>query len=289
MKVLVVSKKTDYEFDESVYRAKLKGIYESRNVSLEEKLKRHEEHYSFVERVLSFFEKKNVDYVFIPRESHSAIDFEEKYDFIITVGGDGIFMDVAGYILDNTPILGVASSNSYGAHCSIKENIENYLDKLLEGKYVVEERTRIKVEVSGFVDYAVNDVYIGSGHPASFSRLRLIKDNDVLKTGGSGLLFSTFYGKTGWYDNVALVDENKILETDFSEDEKNIVRYKAINPKYGFVYGVLGSSVKIFSDSRDSDVVVVDGDFKRRSYNLFNGNSAIISVSDKSLYVVKFE
>ncbi len=289
MKVLVVSKKTDLEFDESVYRAKLRGVYEERNISLEEKLKRHEEHYSSVNRVLSFFEDNNVDYVFIPRESHSAFDFEEKYDFIVTVGGDGIFMNVAGYVLDDTPILGVASSNSFGAHCSIKGNIEDSLYKLLKGNFFVEKRSRIKIVGSGFVDYAVNDVYIGSEHPASFSRLSLVKNDDVFRIGGSGLLFSTFYGKTGWYDNVALVYENKILENDFSEDEKNVIKYKAINPMYGFVYGILDSYVKVFSESRDYDVVVVDGDFKKRNYKFFNGNPVVVSVSDKPLYVVKFK
>ena len=71
-----------------------------------------------------------IDMVYRSEITESAID---AADLVISVGGDGTFLEASHYISDNTPILGVNSDplRSVGFFCSCtKENFEELFNIL---------------------------------------------------------------------------------------------------------------------------------------------------------------
>ncbi len=242
------------------------------------------------------------------------------------VGGDGTFMDVARYIKDETPMFGIKSSpTSMGGHYNTNfSNAEENIRKIIEGKFVVNKRTRVKGEVRNeftITDHAMNEIYVGDYAAAGFAYLDIYLNGDKFETGGSGLVASTFRGKTGWYDNIFVPEmdpERKKMysrahkneglqdvpvacwDSMFKEGEEDIIRYKIREPgkmiskNHGYTHGVLnpGDEIKVVSWVLIDGTASFDGNKKHmirpRSYNLEYGNEIIISASDKPLSTIAF-
>lgn len=149
----------------------------------------------------------------IGRESHSAIENpvsqsdEAPNDLscVIGLGGDGTFLSAARWIGGkDIPIMGIKYGKmGFLAEC-LEEGLYSALDRLLEGKFSINERMRLQVRVirdgrERVSEHALNDVVISK---SAISRLTYIKtsvDGQPLTTYTSdGLIIATPTGSTAY-------------------------------------------------------------------------------------------
>src|SRR5262249_55011531 len=98
-------------------------------------------------------------------------------DLILSVGGDGTFLEVARYALD-TPVLGVNSDpeRSTAFFCAAKRStIQSHLEALLAGHVHEVRLARLQVSVNDRLlpYYALNDLLPPPPHPARNAFLSL--------------------------------------------------------------------------------------------------------------------
>lgn len=326
-KILIVSKMTELEFEEMRYGDAVEQLYKSRKKDFKKAQEEHELHYEGLEQVMKAFTNNGLSPGLIKKQAIGKSDFKDKWDLIVPVGGDGTFMDSARYIMDDTPIFGIKSGpTSVGGHYNTNfTNAEENIKKILDGDYSIKKRTRVKGKIKNefnLTDHAMNEIYIGDYAAAGFAYVDVYLNGKKFETGGSGIVASTYKGKTGWFDNIFVPEMNpkKVQEykeahiakglknvpvacwdSMFQEGEENIIRYKIrepgkmINENYGYTHGILrpGEEIRVVSWVLIDGTASFDGNKKHmirpRSYNLEYGNEVVISVSDKPLSVVEFE
>ncbi|MFH1359848.1 MAG: NAD(+)/NADH kinase [Candidatus Omnitrophota bacterium] len=123
-----------------------------------------------------------------------------SFDFVITVGGDGTFLEGARYA-NKQPMLGVNSDpeRSIGRFCSAnKQSFSKTISRILSNQLKPKSLHRIRISIRGLKPVNVlNDILISNDNPAAMSRY-------VLKIGqrkefqrSSGLWISTAAGSSG--------------------------------------------------------------------------------------------
>ena len=106
----------------------------------------------------------------------SSLDYN-RFDLIITVGGDGTFLEAARHVKKGT-VWGVNSDPSWsvGRFCSGNpENFEKLLDKILAGKAVIKKFNRLNLSFSDGTQSmdVLNDILICHHNPGAMSRYLL--------------------------------------------------------------------------------------------------------------------
>ncbi len=158
-------------------------------------------------KIKSIFEKKHID-VLIDSFSAKAlgllgVDFEEmcsNVDFIVALGGDGTLISVSrrAYRYDK-PVLGI-NAGYLGFLTDINpDNIDEFLEQFLEGKYRIDERMVIEIIYKNKKLYAFNDVVISKDVISSMINIQVDTNESFLNTyRGDGLIFSTPTGSTAY-------------------------------------------------------------------------------------------
>jgi len=128
----------------------------------------------------------------------------EEADFLVSLGGDGTLLSLVrrsyGY---DKPVLGINAGN-LGFLADIKiEEIDIFLDNLLDGNYRIDDRMMIE----GYIDsqqgrknfYAFNDVVITRSTISKMARIDASIDGEWFNTySGDGLIISTPTGSTAY-------------------------------------------------------------------------------------------
>ncbi len=165
----------------------------------------HENEQKSIKKVLQKLDQLNIEHDHLFRDELKKVD---DVDLVITVGGDGTFLDVSHFINDNTPILGINSNPkvSVGFFCvATADNFSDYL----EGTKTKLKRLKLTLngqELSGLV---LNDLLIAHTNPAATTLYEI--NGNVYKT--SGLLVSTPAGSSGW----AYQEGGNLLPLDAAE------------------------------------------------------------------------
>jgi NAD+ kinase len=134
--------------------------------------------------------------------SRSQVDkMVEDVDLIISVGGDGTFLDVSHAVFD-LPVLGVnsSSSSSFGHFCMAKKDtFAATLDAIESGQLSPLEILRLEVYINGepIPELVLNEVLIAHSNPAATSRYIIEVDGMKEEQRSSGLWISTPAGSTG--------------------------------------------------------------------------------------------
>lgn len=329
-KILIVSKMTELELDEFLFDAEVEAVHRQRNVDTRALIERDKIHYKTFEQIVSCFKEYDVSLEVIKRQNVFKRDLDKGWDLVVVVGGDGTFMDVARYIHDCTPLFGIKSSPfSMGGHFHTNlSNARDHIRRLFEGApdkdFSLRPRTRVKGVVENgntIVDYALNEILIGDVYKAGYDSLDIHYRGTVYETGSSGLIVSTFRGKTGWYDNIPIREQDPAVisryrsamekaglenrdmllrECDFKPGQEAMVRYKTMmrkseGPCPGNDYGTLlpGEEMVVFCRVISDGAVTFDGHkptrIRKRVYPFYYGNRLTISVSDKPLMCVEFD
>ncbi|MFC1697256.1 hypothetical protein ACFL1H_02915 [Nanoarchaeota archaeon] len=154
----------------------------------------------------------NLDYPIIPKD----------YDLVISIGGDGTFIDTAQRTILQ-PIMGVKSTSaSIGALCTVNyhDDFERIFERLKVEDYVVEGRFRLEAVVDDeLTPPAINEIEIGA--TIREERENVSTNYEIHPEGkdyefesGSGLLISPKTGSTGWYKNI-----REAIHTPFLDNE----------------------------------------------------------------------
>lgn len=133
-------------------------------------------------------------------------DLDKDLDFFFTVGGDGTFLRSITYIRDyEIPVIGI-NTGRLGFLANIqKESIELAFNKILNGEYIIQQRSLLSVSLENEsekfdnLNFALNEITITRKNTASMIKVDTILDQEFLTTYWSdGLILSTPTGSTGY-------------------------------------------------------------------------------------------
>ena len=129
----------------------------------------------------------------------------QNVELVIVVGGDGTFLRVARELaFTGLPLLGInLGHKGFLAEIEVEE-LNTYLNKILEKDYSFGERIMLKTEVyrgdePAFSSISLNDAIISRGPFSRIINLETYINNDFLESyPGDGLIISTPTGSTGY-------------------------------------------------------------------------------------------
>ena len=187
-KVLIVYKKSTYE----IY------FLEHRHPLFREFRASHELHHKTLKAVQLFLKQKGVRYRVVYRAKKMNY---APYDLVITVGGDGTFLEAARRA-QKQPIFGINSdpAHSVGSFCAAgPRTFKKVLGRLLEGRAPIVRLHRITLRLNGrpVGPSALNEVLVCHKNPAAMSRYRIKLGRVREEHRNSGLWVATAAGSTG--------------------------------------------------------------------------------------------
>lgn len=218
----------------------------------------HENHFWTLAYVEAVLKSRKVKFKKICRGT--SVDYS-KFDLIITVGGDGTFLEAARY-LKNQVIWGINSDPSWsvGRFCSGNpRNFEAMLDRVLTGKVRIRRFNRLSLIFDDGTQpmNVLNDVLVCHQNPGALSRYNLTVGRVREEQKSSGVWVSTAAGSTGGIHSAGgtpLHQESK----EFEYRPRELYRGRAT--KYQLTGKILKANQKIslLSLMREG-VVFVDG------------------------------
>ncbi len=164
------------------------------------------------EKIKAQFEAKGIA-VLIGRNSAKMIGLEglpfekmcERSDFFVSLGGDGTLLSLVrrSYGFDK-PVVGInAGTLGFLADITI-DDVDNFLDQLLEGEYRIDNRMMIEgcittKEGKKQPFFALNDVVITRPAISKMTKINAAIDGEWFNTyRGDGLIISTPTGSTAY-------------------------------------------------------------------------------------------
>lgn len=197
--VIIVNKKTFYEFcflNKAGISVKERKRFSQKDIALFKEMHvAHQRALNVVKRALI---KCGIRYHVSNRKAQIPYD---RYDFVVTVGGDGTFLQAASH-LTRQPILGVNSDakRSVGKFCAANEkNFENILLRILAGEISMTKLPRFSLEITESKKkfFVLNDALVCDVNPAAMSRYVLNVEEKMEEQRSSGLWIATASGSTG--------------------------------------------------------------------------------------------
>ncbi len=255
--VLLVYKKSIHQ----IYFEERKYHLESSNTFSKEDLDHYktsdEEHRNTLKTVKHILISRGIKFKEIYRARH--IEYS-PYDFVISVGGDGTFIE-ASRMITNQFILGVNSnpSISYGNFCTCNQKtFESYIEMILNDNFKHQKINRLDLHLNNKKqDFRViNDILIAHIHPGAMSRYQLDIGSIKEKQKGAGLWISTAAGSTG----AAAAAGGKILprgskkiqyrprELFLGEKDRYQLKGGLINPDNSIVIQSLMREGRVYAD-----------------------------------------
>jgi len=130
-------------------------------------------------------------------------DLPESLDFLFSLGGDGTFLETVNLVRDSgIPVLGVNIGRLGFLSYISQENLEESLESVFSGKYDIEERMLLKVEVPGIdldnLAVALNEVRIYKNSGSLITIHVKVNDEFLSSYWADGLLLSTPTGSTAY-------------------------------------------------------------------------------------------
>jgi NAD+ kinase len=130
-------------------------------------------------------------------------DLPDNLDFLFSVGGDGTFLETVNLIRNRgIPVLGVNIGRLGFLSYISQENMEESLESVFSGKYDIEERMLLKVDVPGIDlnsrDVALNEVRIYKNSGSLITIHVKVNEEFLSAYWADGLLLSTPTGSTAY-------------------------------------------------------------------------------------------
>jgi NAD+ kinase len=261
--------------------AQLEGMLNSEEIKRFRRT--HSNHFwslSYVEAVL-----KDRGLKFTKACRGTTLDYS-RYDLIITVGGDGTFLEAARQARKEL-VWGINSDPSWsvGRFCSGNpKNFEVLLDKVLAGKAKVRKFNRLSLSFSDGTRAmnVLNDLLICHHNPGAMSRYYLTVGRVREEQRSSGVWIATAAGSSGGLHSAGgkvLPQENK----DFQYKPRELYRGKKI--RYHLTGGILSPTHKITLTSLMREgVVFVDGSHVCLPFSF--GSKIFVKASSNPLKII---
>lgn len=197
--ILLLYKKSSYRIyfqnKKSTFKKKKKRLLQSEIKNFKASHDLHYETMDFVRATL-----KNYGIKFTEYYRGRKADYD-KFDLIITVGGDGTFLEAARKVKNQT-MLGINSAPGYsvGRYCAADKNsFEIKLKNIIAQKYKTRKLHRLNVSVTSTNESVniLNDALICHRNPAALFRCTITINGYTEEQKSSGLWVSTAAGSTG--------------------------------------------------------------------------------------------
>ena len=136
--------------------------------------------------------------------SHHCLD--SSFDALVSIGGDGTILRAVTYVRDSgIPIIGI-NAGRLGFLAKVqKENIETFLQIIIEKKHTVSERTLLSLscipenEELSELNFAMNEITVSRKDTTSMITIETYLNNEYLNSyWADGLILSTPTGSTGY-------------------------------------------------------------------------------------------
>jgi len=137
-----------------------------------------------------------------PAMSQKLSEFD--VDAIVTIGGDGTVLLTVQNIPKQVPLLAVRAG-LLGFLTEIdKADMEDGIEKMLSGKYIIDERMRISSKINGTkLPDALNEVVIHTSQVAKLRHFNIKVDGKLITTmRADGVIFATPTGSTSYAHSV---------------------------------------------------------------------------------------
>lgn len=136
----------------------------------------------------------------------SASDLDASFDLMISIGGDGTILRAVTFVRDSgIPILGI-NAGRLGFLAKVqKENIETFLQVVLEKRYTISERTLLQLSCHpanttfSDINFALNEVSVSRKDTTSMITVETDLNGEYLTSyWADGLIIATPTGSTGY-------------------------------------------------------------------------------------------
>jgi NAD+ kinase len=137
---------------------------------------------------------------------NSYSDLDQSFDILVSIGGDGTILRAATYVRNSgIPIIGI-NAGRLGFLAKVqKENIESFLQIVLNKEYTISERTLLSLEFSPQIpdfnqlNFAMNEVTVSRKDTTSMITIETSLNDEYLNSyWADGLIVSTPTGSTGY-------------------------------------------------------------------------------------------
>lgn len=246
----------------------------------------HDAHYDTLKQVSKFLLTNGIRF----SESYRGRSINyAHYDLIITVGGDGTFLEAARNS-KNQVILGINSAPGYsvGNFCiANKNNFEKALAKVINDDYKIGLLQRLKISLGNSKEeiHALNDVLICHANPAYLCRYYLRIGQKKEEQRSSGVWISTPSGSTGAIYSAGGKKLN-LFDTKFQYKPREL--YKSGSKIYNLCGAILGKNQKIDVTSlMRKGMIYVDG--AHQQFHFEYGTEATVSLSAHPIKTIRFK
>ena len=225
-----------------------------------------------------FFEESFTKDKKVKGYSHEEIN--EKADIVVTIGGDGTILRALEKI--EKPIFTINSGGmGFLTETEPKYAIEG-LNKIIAGKFNVEERAKLKITVDGKrLPDAANEVTIQTSHIAKMIHLEIYVENELLERfGADGVIVATSTGSTSY----ALSAGGPILDPGVNAMVIAPLAPFKLSTRPWVVLLNKKIGIKLLPKSKESKLVI-DGE---SSQLITLNNNIVITASEKKARFVRF-
>lgn len=131
-------------------------------------------------------------------------DLDKSIDCLITIGGDGTFLDTIALVRDSgVPVVGINAGNLGFLSNISKDEIEYAIDEILARNFTLDKRTLLQVEsennIFGEVNFALNDLTLHKYDSSSMITTHVYLNDEFLNSYWSdGLIIATPTGSTAY-------------------------------------------------------------------------------------------
>ncbi|WP_269227289.1 NAD kinase [Flavobacterium eburneipallidum] len=150
------------------------------------------------------YEKKIIDKEYKTFSSHTELD--SSFDMLISIGGDGTILRAAALVRDSgVPILGINAGRLGFLATVQKENIDEFMQFIIEKKYTISKRTLLSLSTSlkndaiEEINFALNEISVSRKDSTSMITVETYLNDEFLNSyWADGLIIATPTGSTGY-------------------------------------------------------------------------------------------
>lgn len=136
----------------------------------------------------------------------SYTELDKSFDMLISIGGDGTILRAATLVRDSgVPILGINAGRLGFLATVQKENIDKFMQCVMDKKYTISKRTLLSLKCSPDneaiqdINFAMNDICVSRKDTTSMITIKTYLNNEYLNSyWADGLIVATPTGSTGY-------------------------------------------------------------------------------------------